>query len=72
MNDPSETREQATVTGENNPQLRQKEKSQPTPDLQTEDEPLVHYNVEVQRENLPYEEDLGFVPMRKDPRYIFY
>ena len=32
----------------------------------------MHDTVEVQREKLLYEEDLGFVSMRKDPRYIFY
>ena len=28
--------------------------------------------VEGPRENLTYIEDLGFLPMRKDPRYTFY
>ena len=30
------------------------------------------HRVEGQRENLIYSEDLGFLPMRKDPRYAFY
>ena len=71
MNDSSESREQSSATGEYNPQPQQKEKSQPTPDLQITDKPPVHYTVEVQRKNLLYKEDLGFVPMRKDLRYIF-
>ena len=72
MNESSESREQSSATGENNPQPQQKEKSQPAPDLQTTDKPPVHYTVEVQRKNLLYKQDLGFVPMRKDLKYIFY
>ena len=63
--DSSQPREQATATGENNPQLQQK-------DTQTADKPPVRYTVEGQRENLLYKEYLGFVPMRQDPRYVFY
>ena len=72
MNESSESREQSSATGENNPQPQQKEKSQPTPDLKTTDKRPVRYRVEVQWKNLLYKENLGFVPMRKDPRYSFY
>ena len=41
-----------------------KEAAQPTPSVQEV--------VEGQRENLLYKEDLGFLAMWKDPRYIFY
>ena len=70
--DSSQSREQATATGVNNPHRQQQEKSKPTADLQTTDKPPIHYTVEGQRENLLYKEDLGFVPMRQDSRYVFY
>ena len=30
------------------------------------------YQIEGQRPNLLYTEDLRYLPMRKDPRYVFY
>ena len=56
---------QATAAGEDNPQLQQK-------DRHTAEKPPVRYTIEGQRENLLYKEDLGFVPVRQDPRYVFY
>ena len=52
--DSSQSPEQATATGEDNPQLQEK-------DTHTSDKPPVPYTVEGQGENLLYKEDLGFV-----------
>lgn len=72
MNDLSQWCQQARAIGENNPHPQKKEKSQPATDLQTADKPTIRYTKEGQRENLLYKEELGFVPMRQDPRYVFY
>ena len=72
MNDSSVSREQATATGEINAQTQQKEQSTTTPDAQAADRPPTRSTVEGQRENPLYKEDPGFVPTRKDPRYVFY
>ena len=70
--DSSQSREQATATGKNNQHIQQQENPQPTSDLQRADKPPNRYTVEGQPENLLYKEDLDFVPMRQDPRYVSY
>ena len=70
--DSSQSREQATATGENNQHIQQEENPQPTSDITRADKPPSRYTVEGQQENLLYKEDLGFIPMRQDPRYVFY
>ena len=70
--DLSQSREQATATGENNQHIQQQENPQPTSDIQRAEKPPTRYTVEGQRENLLYKKDLGFVRMRQDPRYVFY
>ena len=70
--DSSMSREEATVTGEINTQTQENEQTTTTPDVQAAGKPPTRSTVEGQRENLLYKEDLGFVPTRKDPRYVFY
>ena len=72
MDDLSVSREQATATGENNPKPQQKGKSKPTLDTEAAIKPSLCFPVERQRENLLYKEDLGFVSMRKDSRYVLH
>ena len=48
------------------------------PSINTQNQPTTNtkqpdcYQIVGQRPNLPYTEDIGYTPMRKDPRYAFY
>ena len=68
MDDTVSYQEAAVRTGESTPttEIRQAEKKP------AQEAPLSQHVVEGERENLLYTEDLGLLPMRKDPRYTFY
>ena len=53
------------ITHQKNNDPAEKQAAQQTP-------PAQQHAVEGQRENLLHAEDLGFLAMQKDPRYIFY
>ena len=68
MDDTVSHQEAAAHTGENTPtaEIHQAEKKT------AQEAPMSQHVVEGQWENLLYTKDLGFLPMRKDPRYTFY
>ena len=69
MDDPmSHPKQAAAVTGDSNRIKENRNQS----DAAAETSPPAAHVVESPRENLIYLEDLGFLPMRKDPRYMFY
>ena len=65
MNHPTEA---AAVTGDSNHPKENRNQA----DTAADTPPPAAQVVEGQRENLIYTEELGFLPMRKDPRYTFY
>ena len=69
MDDPmSHPKEAATLTGYSNHIKENRNQA----DTAADTSPPAAQVVEGPRENLIYTEDLGFLPMRKDPRYTFY
>ena len=60
--------EAAAVTGDSNHPKENRNQA----DTPADTSPPAAQAVEGQRENLIYTEELGFLPMRKDPRYTFY
>ena len=68
MDDTVSHQEAAARTRENTPTTEIHQAAKKT----AQEAPLSQHVVEGQRENLLYTEDLGLLPMRKDPRYTFY